>query len=72
MIASEQNKVNFSAPKVTFVFTQGITEKLAGDLFSLNFCNNMSQLYHLMHRHHDCTPDFAQTSLYFFSRICMY
>lgn len=29
VIASEQNKVNFSAPKVTFVFTQGITEKLA-------------------------------------------
>ncbi len=28
--ASQQNEVNFLIPKLTFVFTQGITEDLAG------------------------------------------
>jgi hypothetical protein len=28
--ASQQNEVNFSIPKLTFIFTQGITEDLAG------------------------------------------
>ena len=30
MSASQQNEVNFSIPKLTFIFTQGITEDLAG------------------------------------------